>query len=330
MSSNIKVLVIGSGFMTEHYLKAISSNNIECVVVGRGVKNIQKLSEIFNNIKFHPGGLENFINQNSIEQFTHFINLVNIEYCMPITQLLLNHGAKKILLEKPGGLKINEFNSIRDSANNFNANIVIGYNRRFFESVNKLIELSNADGGIENVHFEFTEWVHTINKDDYSSEALDKWIISNSSHVIDTVFHLIGSPKEITTKTLGANKIDWHMSGSIFVGSGISSREIPFSYNTNWNSAGRWSIEVTTNTKRYYLRPMEKLSVQNKGQINITDIELPNDKDTNFKPGIYDLIHSFLNDDYSKLLSLKEQIEHIKIYNQIGDYIDIKGKTVSY
>ena len=36
------------------------------------------------------------------------------------------------------------------------------------------------------------EWVHTINEDDYSNEVLEKWIISNSSHVIDTVFYLIG------------------------------------------------------------------------------------------------------------------------------------------
>lgn len=323
MSSNLKVLVIGSGFMAEHYLKAISSDNIECVVVGRGIKNKQKLSEIFNNIKFHSGGIENFLKQNSIEQFTHFINLVNIEYCIPITQLLLNHGAKNILLEKPGGFHINELDSVRNSAKKVNANILIGYNRRFFESVNKLIELSNADGGIENIHFEFTEWVHRIDKNDYSSEALEKWVISNSSHVIDTVFYLIGLPKEINTMTLGANKIDWHKSGSIFVGSGVSSKKIPFSYNTNWNSAGRWAIEVTTNTKRYYLKPMEKLSVQNKGQINIKDIELPNDKDINFKPGIHDLVHSFLNGDYSKLLSLEEQIEHVKIYNQIGDYPEV-------
>ena len=69
MSSNLKILVIGSGFMTENYLKVISANDIECVVVGRGVKNVKRLSKIFNNIKFHSGGLENFLKQNSIEEF---------------------------------------------------------------------------------------------------------------------------------------------------------------------------------------------------------------------------------------------------------------------
>ena len=306
--------------MTNHYLKVISFKKIECEVVGRGEKNIKKLSEIYPNTKFHSGGLESFISQNSITKFTHFINLVNIEYCISITKLLLNNGAKKILLEKPGALNVSSLKLIKGSANKLNSELLIGYNRRFYESVDKLIELSNNDGGIKNVHFEFTEWVHTINEDDYSNEALEKWIISNSSHVIDTVFYLIGLPKEISINTIGTNQINWHPTGSIFTGSGISSKDIPFSYNTNWNSAGRWAIEVTTNTKRYYLKPMEKLSVQNKGQINITDIELPNDKDINFKPGVYNLVHSFLGGDYSKLLSIDEQIEHIKIYDQIGNY----------
>ena len=320
MSNNVKILIIGSGFMTEHYLKVISSNKHECIVVGRGKRNIKKLSKIYSNIKFYSGGIENFLKNNSIKKYTHFFNLVNIEYCLSITKLLIEKGAKNILVEKPGALNVNDLISLKNSVEKIKANVFIAYNRRFYESVNKLINLSKIDGGIENIHFEFTEWVHTIDKDDYSSEVLEKWIISNSSHVIDTVFYLIGSPKEINTRILGANKIDWHKSGSIFVGSGISTNEIPFSYNTNWNSAGRWAIEVTTNTKRYYLKPMEKLLVQNKGEINIKDIELPNDKDINFKPGIYDLISSFLNDDHTKLLSLKEQIGHIKFFNKIGDY----------
>jgi len=320
MSNNLKILIIGSGYITDHYLNVISSKNITCVVVGRGEDNVKKLSNKFKNIEFHSGGLENYINQNSIEKFTHFINLVNIKYCLPITKLLLNNGAKKILLEKPGGLDISGLDSVRKSALNLKSEIVIGYNRRFYQSVNKLIELSNADGGIKNIHFEFTEWVHAINEDDYSNESLKKWIISNSSHVIDTVFYLTGLPKEITTQTFGMNSIDWHKSGSIFVGSGLTTRNIPFSYNSNWNSAGRWSIEVFTENNRYYLRPMEKLFIQKKGQIKITEIPLEDDKDINFKAGIFDLTLAFLNNDFSKLLSFKEQIEHIEIYNQIGNY----------
>ena len=64
------------------------------------------------------------------------------------------------------------------------------------------IKIVQQDGGIISVHFEFTEWIHTINPEDYDDESLNKWIIANSSHVIDTVFYLIGNPKIINSKIL--------------------------------------------------------------------------------------------------------------------------------
>jgi predicted dehydrogenase len=315
-----KILIVGSGYISEHYLKVLSNINVKCVVIGRGSNNIEKLKLSFNNIEFHSGGIEQYLKKNSIKQFTHFINLVNIEFCIKVTRLLLEFGAKNILIEKPGGLEIKQLEDLDNYAARLGANLSIAYNRRFFESINKLIQLVEDDGGIENVSFEFTEWVHTINENNYSREVMEKWIISNSSHVIDTVFYLIGLPKEIHTHTLGANQIKWHKSGSVFTGSGISIKQIPFTYNSNWNSAGRWAIEVTSKSKRFYLKPMEKLLVQNKGQINLSEINLPNDKDVKFKPGMYDLICSFLNNDSKKLLSIREQINHIKIYNKIGLY----------
>ena len=316
----MKILIIGSGYIAQEYLKVISNLKINCVVVGRGEFNLKKTKEKYPNYEYFSGGIEKYLNQNLIIGFTHFINLVNIQHCLKVTQFLLNHGAKNILLEKPGGLNINELSIVNNYANSVNAKVFIAYNRRFFESINKLIDLSNKDGGIQNIHFEFTEWVHAINKDDFSKDELEKWIISNSSHVIDTVFYLIGLPKEMTIHTSGDNIIEWHKSGSVFVGSGLSENNIPFSYNTNWNSAGRWAIEVTSKNHRFYLKPMEKLSVQEKGKISIHDIDIENEKDLNFKPGLYDLIVSFLSDNPKKLLKIKEQIDHIKIYNKIGAY----------
>lgn len=320
MSDNIKVLIIGSGFMTDHYLKVISSMKIESVVIGRGVSNVNKLKIKYPDTKFYPGGLKKYIKSSSLEKFTHIFNLVNIENTIQVTETLLKYGAKKILLEKPGSLYANELISIKNQAKNKGVEILIGYNRRFYESIIKLKELITLDKGVQNIHFEFTEWVHTIKQDDYSNDVLEKWIISNSSHVLDTVFFLIGLPKEINAKSFGINKIKWHKSGSIFIGSGISVKGVPFTYNTNWNSAGRWSIEVTTNNNRYFLRPMEKLFKQKKGDIEITEVNLANEKDIKYKPGIFNVVESFINNDYNNLVGLKDQIELIQVYNKIGNY----------
>ena len=320
MIRNQRVLIVGSGFIAEHYLNVISSLKISCVVVGRGKKNIDRLRSYFKNIDFFSGGISQYLKKNSIKQFTHFINLANIELCIEITNELIDFGAKNILLEKPGGLEIKELENLDNYALKKGVNLYIGYNRRFFESVKVLIDLAKEDGGINNISFEFTEWIHSIDINKYSSKVLEKWIISNSSHVLDTVFYLIGLPEQISTLTYGKNNIDWHKSGSIFIGSGFSVNGIPFSYNTNWNSAGRWAIEITTKSKRFYLKPMEKLYVQNKGEIKISEINLPRSKDVKFKPGIYDLVFSFIQNDFSKLVSIKDQINHIRIYNKIGSY----------
>ena len=62
MSSNLKILVIGSGFITEHYLKAISANNIKCVVVGRGEKNVNLNALIMKyNTKYKVLKLNKFL-----------------------------------------------------------------------------------------------------------------------------------------------------------------------------------------------------------------------------------------------------------------------------
>jgi hypothetical protein len=167
---------------------------------------------------------------------------------------------------------------------------------------------------------EFTEWIHTIDPSIYDNETLTKWIIANSSHVIDTVFHLIGFPKDLNTIVGGVNEIIWHPSGSVFTGSGISEKNIPFSYNTDWSSAGRWSIEIFTNKRRFYLKPMEKLFEQKKGSINISEISLDADVDENFKPGLYKQTQAFLNSDFSDLVSIDEQIRALSIYEKIGGY----------
>ena len=58
-------------------------------------------------------------------------------------------------------------------------------------------------------------------------------------------------------------------SASIFSGGGISDSDALFSYQANWESAGRWNVEVNTNKHRLIFRPMERLQVQNIGSTKI-------------------------------------------------------------
>ena len=64
------------------------------------------------------------------------------------------------------------------------------------------------------------------------------------------------------------------------------------------------------------MRPMEQLFVQKRGSIAIEKIELNDELDQNFKPGLYKQVDAFLKSP-EKLMSIKEQIKKLPIYEQI-------------
>ena len=58
---------------------------------------------------------------------------------------------------------------------------------------------------------------------------------------------------------LSQRKISWHPSASGFVGSGVTDNGVLFSYISNWDCPGRWSVEIITNKRRFILSPLEEL-----------------------------------------------------------------------
>ena len=51
-------------------------------------------------------------------------------------------------------------------------------------------EIIKSDGGLKACSFEFTEFTKKIELSDYKSIVKDKWLLANSSHVIDTAFYI--------------------------------------------------------------------------------------------------------------------------------------------
>lgn len=324
MSNNIKkinkILLVGSGYMAKEYAKVLTALNVDYDVVGKGLVNCEKIEKEFY-VKVYSGGINKFLSNNLLSEYSHIINTVNINFLNETTQSLINHGAEKILLEKPGDLDISGLEKIFDLSKKNGVDVLIAYNRRFYSSVQNLKKLTEDDGGIIGVHFEFTEWIHTINPEDYDNKSLAKWVISNSSHVIDTVFFLIGNPKYLDSKTGGQAKIKWHPNASIFYGSGETETDIPFTYHTNWLSAGRWSIKISTNKSVYYLEPLEILQKQDIGSISINKVNLDYSLDEKYKPGLYHQVDNFINNNFEDFCTVESQLIKTKnIYNKIANY----------
>jgi predicted dehydrogenase len=316
---NSNIILIGSGFMAREYLRVLHHlERHDVTIVGRSTEKVEKLRKEFPSYEYHIGGLERYLTNNKAPKYA--INAVGVTQLQQTTILLLKAGIKSILLEKPGDLEVEGLEKLLEVSNATGGKVSIGYNRRFYASTAEIIKQVIVDEGITGIHFEFTEWIHRIDTSLYDNASLNKWIIANSSHVIDTVFYLIGFPKILNSIVLGQELIDWHPSGSIFTGSGLSEQNIPFTYHSNWTAPGRWAIEVLTKERRFYLKPMEKLQVQLKGSVAVNEYPIDDKDDLVVKHGLLLQTTDFLSDKLDRLLTVEEQIKSLHFYNEIGGY----------
>src|SRR3989344_4165576 len=305
------ILLVGAGYMAKEYAKVLKAMKLPFVVVGRS----QVSSDTFTaeiGVKAESGGLSSWLKKNEVTDKA--IIAVTEDQLGTATAELLNSGCKNILVEKPGGLNTDDIKKVAQLAKNKKAKVYVGYNRRFYASTIAALDLIKKDGGVTSFNFDFTERSYAVEKLSQSDKIKREWFIQNSSHVIDMAFYMGGWPKKISAYKKG--RLSWHPSGSVYSGAGISETGALFSYQANWNSAGRWSIEIMTPKTKLIFRPLEKLQIQKYGSMTIEDYPLKDTLDINFKPGLFKQVESFLN-NHKELLTTQEQIKHLETYSKI-------------
>lgn len=313
----MSVWLIGAGSMAIDYIKVLQGLDCDFTVIGRGTKSADQC-KVATGCSVLTGGVECFL-ATAPMLCSHAIVAVNADYLFSVTVQLLNYGVKNILLEKPGALFAEDLQSLYKLATQKQANIYIAYNRRFYASVLKAQEIIKQDGGVISFNFEFTEWAHVIESLDKNETILKHWLLANSTHVLDLAFHLGGKPKDFSCFTSGG--LAWHPSASVFSGAGVTERGALFSYKANWESAGRWGVDVLTKSHRLILQPLEKLQIQNRGELNVEYFQgIDYELDERFKPGLYQQVNNFLANDGSLLCGLGEQCDLFSIYNKIANY----------
>lgn len=308
---NIKPLLVGTGYMGKEYAKVLKAQRIDFTVVGRSQESVNSFKNELG-IDAASGGIKKWLETNSAPEKA--IIAITEDQLGIVTRSLINSGCKLILVEKPGGLDNADLKLTLKLAKKFKAKVFIAYNRRFYASTIKAKEIIKKDGGVLSLIFDFTEWSHIIKKLKTSPKVKKEWFLANSTHVIDLAFFLSGKPVRIFSYKKG--QLDWHPRGSIYSGAGITKSGALFSYHANWESAGRWNIEIMTPKSKLIFKPLEKLQIQKIGSTIIEEVSIDDELDKKFKPGIYREVRSFLGDQ-KDLPSLEEQVENLKYYNKI-------------
>ena len=313
------IWIVGAGNMSYEYARALKDLNNEFQVIGRGPESAKNFKDK-TGIDVLTGGLEHHLTTAN-ELPESIILATPVQDLFTTLKLSIEAGIKNILVEKPGFMFPDEGEEALRLAQEKKVNVFIAYNRRFFSSVLKMNQLIELDGGLKSFHFEFTEWADDIEKLASPKITLERWVLSNSTHVIDLAFHIGSTPEQFACKTMGG--FNWHPSASYFSGMGKTQSQKPFTYFATWDSPGRWGLEFFTKNKRFILRPMEKLSVQNRNSVVIEEIQFDNSNDLKCKPGLLLMIEAFLGRDADlrkKLCTLEEHVKNFQHYCKMANY----------
>ena len=309
------ILIIGLGKMGQEHAKACKKMNINDITVIAPEEIVKKFCEK-NNIKLINRKFEECLKD--IRKKDLVIIATPISKLLDVTKLAIKCGQENILVEKPGSVNYKKLFDFQKKIQK--QNVRIGYNRLCYPSFHKLLQCIKNDGGVSSCRFTFTEIIDRINFDSDLPEIYNKWGISNSLHVISMAMELIGMPKKIVVNQSG--KLHWHKSGSIFVGCGISEKNIPFTYNADWQGGGRWGIEISTKKNLYQLVPLEKLYCCPKGKFDWREIPL-NTSYSEVKTGVAEEIAIMLSNRKKmkkEMISLSKAIEFNKLADKIFGY----------
>jgi len=307
------ILLVGAGAMAQEYAKILQKEGENFDVVGRGAQSAAKFASVTNKEVF-TGGLDSFIAMRKMPSFTKAIVATGTEALKDTAVKLMQCGVNELLIEKPGAVSLDEVNELYEFSKRTTSKLFIAYNRRFYASVGRLKEMIKEDGGVLSFNFEFTEWAHKIEPLTKAKDVKENWFFANSTHVVDLAFYLGGKPAEMSSYTAG--KLSWHPV-AIFAGAGSTRSGALFTYQANWQAPGRWAVEVLTKHHRFYLRPLEKLQVQQLGSVKIEDVPIDDVVDSQYKPGLFKQTTAFLHNRSAELVTLEEHMENCRYYRQM-------------
>ena len=310
------ILLVGAGPMAREYAKVLNALKKGYTVIGRGEASAHAFYEATGKTVV-TGGLDAYLSRPHVAHDFAIVS-VGVEVLAQTTVSLIEDGVKAVLVEKPAGVDLAQIEQLCQQAKASQAKVYVAYNRRFYSSVFKAQEIISQDGGVSSFNFELTEWGHVIANIDKAEGVKENWFLANTSHVPDLAFFLGGYPQQISS--FCSDNMSWHTRSANFAGAGRSENGALFCYNGNWNSPGRWSVEVLTKKHRLILRPMEQLQIQQIDSVVLTPVEIDEQLDKAFKPGLYLQVEAFLTNDTSRLCDIEQQLKMTRVYSQMAGY----------
>lgn len=236
-----RIILIGTSLIMRSHLKAITESGMEPVAVASSNKNSSSHEKfaIKNKIKKSYQNWEKMINE---EKYDGILIAARIESTAEILECAIKQNVP-ILVEKPVS-----FNSqiIKKLINNSHKQIMVGYNRRFYKTVNEVRNLISKEN-------------KPVIASMIAPESSDlRTFFGNTTHSIDLLRYIFGDIKLEYVKKLTINNLQ-----KGFVATFSNEKKDIIQFIGNWNASDNFSLSIFQDKTKFELKPFEELNIYN-------------------------------------------------------------------
>lgn len=278
MNSICKVAFIGAGYMCSEHLKAFK--NVPGVqlagIQSRTKDRAAKLAQEFS-VPLVCDSVAELYDKTKADLVVVSVPELSVrEVCLDAFQ----HPWTS-LIEKPAGYDLADAQRILANATALKRQAFVALNRRHHSSTRLVLADLAQQKGARLIHVYDQEDQIAARKAGQPELVVQNWMYANSIHMID-YFSILGRGNIISVDPI----VPWSPQNPSFVIAKISydSGDIGI-YEAVWNGPGPWAISVTTQEKRWEMRPLEQASSQPYGSRKLEPASI-HEWDTAFKPGL--------------------------------------------
>lgn len=272
-----KIAIIGSGYMAQEHARAfVSLPNVEIVgVCGRSRARAEVLAATYAVPVY-----DSIAALYAATQADAVVVAVNELSSREVCLAAFAHPWL-CFLEKPVGIDLAQAEEITAAARQAGTRAYVALNRRSYASTRLALQELAANDGPRLISVLDQQDMISARDGGQPEEVVRNYMYANSIHLIDYL-NLFGRGAIVAVEP--TQRWDAERPGYVVATVRYASGDVGV-YQAVWNGPGPWSVTVTNPQVRLEMRPLEKLSIQRRGERRLTDA--PADAiDTDFKPGL--------------------------------------------
>jgi predicted dehydrogenase len=273
-----KVAFIGAGYMTSEHLKAFKDvPGVELSgIYSRTRSRSEKLA-----LEFGIPAVCDSVDELYEKTGAHLLVISVSELSVREVSLRAFNHPWVCLIEKPAGYNLTDAETIFAGATANERKAFVAFNRRHHSSTRIVLDDIAKQEGPRLIHVFDQEDQIAARKAGQPELVVKNWMYANSIHLVDYL-SILGRGEIISVDSI----IPWTPEDPRFVMAKVNydSGDVGI-YEAVWNGPGPWAVTVTTQERRWEMRPLEQASFQSYGSRKL-EPAVTHEWDTKFKPGL--------------------------------------------